>query len=287
MFDELKAYTASAFSPELQQVIGDAIVVFDRINAGNYQDEYVNILMNINNVDITTTNDAIVAHTQKVQAEILLMHGIELSEGVSISDATFVINALLDIQSYDNPAELLKASELTGDPIEVLSDVISVTTHKTVEELMHLFLKVEPALITTIREFLASKISFVLTSTSPDNKKYIDSLKKYIAYLKHINEDIESLIITRLMLAGVGLGYSFETYAKMAMSQMDGMDPNAIAVELVGLAYVSEDGNENPLVVINGSLDNLFHDIKITTLISIKVNEVILDLNQTEVELDE
>ena len=273
MFNELETLINTA-APYLKDMLISAFKAFDRINLENYQDGYLDIISMVDNEEINVIIDNVRLHTLILQSNLLKAHGIVLIEDVTIEVQTLFINAILDIQDYDDLPTLQKIVTLDLNSNEILAELVSLVTHKNSTELLMDIYSVSDGLITKVKSFFNDVEDNNIEYTQ-DDQKYILAFNKFIELIN--TNDLE---VTNLLTNGVDVGYPFTTYLSMIGDYLINKNPLEIARELLAAAYISSDGINNPLSVINSNIDNYIVDIDEVTAIQIKVTELLLAIQR-------
>ena len=272
MFTELNEYL-NIVSPNIKQLISDAFKVFERIDYPAYEDEYVQILMLMDNLDISTTNDSILNTTKNIQNSILSMHEIILNKDVTIQTQTLFINAILDIQEYEDKDALLKLVNLPTDPNDILSELVALVTHVNADILFFDIESVSPAFIFKLNEQLSDKSNNDELPDVPNKQKYIDKLNNLTNIL-----GVSDLDIVALVNSGIDVGFPFKVYGNILSNYLDELPVNKIAQELLAACFISEDGIDSPLKVIADNIDNYISDISIITKVNIEITNILLKI---------
>lgn len=279
MLDILNTYLVDAASPELWDVLKDAHKAFDRINLPNYQDGFIDIIMNDSNVALGDTLTDIVNLTTLLQKQILKEHGVSLNQEVTVVTNTLFINSLLDLAEYEDKAQLLKIAVSSSSTNEKFAELVSLTTHKSIDDLLIDIEEVSPACISKIRDMSEVSEDSLTEEEIANKQKQIADLSKLCEFIETKNLDT-----IRLLQTGMDVGYPFIVYINVIGRDLEAKPIAYAAYELIAMALISSDGNINPTAIIAKYIENYISDIDVVTKITIQINEIILKLQISKKE---
>lgn len=274
MFIELETLLDTT-APYLKNTLIDALKTFDRIELPNYQDGYLDLLMLADTIELSELIDNIRLLTLNLQSDILKAHEVVLIEDVTIQIQTIFINAILDIQEYDDIPTLLKTASLDLNPNEVLAELVSLVSHKDASELLADIYIVSDAFIMSVKEFCNNTPDSDINIDNNDNQKYIDAFNKFTTII-----DVGNLEIVKLLNNAMDVGYDFNVYLTIIGRDLEDMSVITAAHELIGCALISADGNGNPIGIISKNIDNYISDMDKITKINIEITNIILKLQR-------
>lgn len=101
------------------------------------------------------------------------------------------------------------------------------------------------------------------------NKKRVDGFKIFLAYVQNYD-----LHISKMLESGMDVGFPFATYAFRISDILDELEPIQAAMELYGMAVVSEEGFVNPKETVLANIDNYISSIESITAISLKLTQL-------------
>jgi hypothetical protein len=273
MFNELRDFINSV-APNLTDLLNDAFKLFERLELEDFHDEYVTALMMSGSVDINQTVDKIMSVTHDLLDNVLAMHEIYLHDDASVSMQIFYINAILDIQTYDDLTTIGQIAKMHDEPNVVFSELVALVTHKNANEIMIDIEKVNPAFIGVVRDYAENIPEELNEAEIMQKQKYIDLFNLFASTV-----DVKDLIITTLLNTGLDLGFPFSVYMNVIGSDLDEMKVGIAARNLVVAALVSSDGCDNPLTVINKVLDTYISDLTQITKVSVTITDLLLKFN--------
>ena len=276
MFTELRDYINST-AVNIKELIENAFKVFDRLELEHYQDDYVTALMMSGTVDINETTDKILKITHDLQASLLESHDITLVSDTSIAIQTMFLNIILDIQKYDDKDTLAQITKLHAEPNEVLAELGAVVTHKNADDLLMYIERVSPAFVGAVTEMCEDIPEQITEEELNQKQKYITLFNTFTKIA-----DTRDLAITNLLNSGLDLGYLFVVYMNVIGSELDDMPVEVAAKNLIASALISSDGCDNPISIIQKSLDTYISDLSHITKITVIITDLLLKFNMVK-----
>ena len=270
MLDILNQYLDTAVTVEMKTVISEAISAFDKIGFETYDNDFESVLLLSDTVNTSDTVDSIVKLIKDFQYDILKNHGIYLNEEASIEMSTLFIVGLMDIQVYNNKAELLKTTQLDLNANEVLAEVIALVCNKNADELLLVIDSVDTSFIGRLKDITDEQETPVTEEDAIQKQKYAIDIKRFANYVQH------KLQIQTLLTEGLDVGFPFIIYGNITGKDLEEMTVERASAELVGMAIVSSDGANNPLSIIRNSLDTYITNVDKATKIDIYVNKLLM-----------
>ena len=272
MLDILSDYLNDAATHEMKTLIEAANDVFDKIGLRNYEDTYTAILMCDDSVAQGDTVTSIINTTIGFQKRILLAHGVCFVPETGMAILTATIEGLLAIQNYDNSIQLIRTAELDGPEEEVFAELMSLVCEYSVDDILPLLETVRRSIITRIKEMaLIAEAHAVISPES--NNKYISNFKKFCTLISS-----QPPRITELLTNGMDTGSLFEMYVSIIDRDFESMPEDLAAKELIAMAIISSDGENNPRAIIAKNIEQFISDIDVITRVTIIINDLLLRL---------
>ena len=275
MFEELRIFLIDNVSPEVYDLINQAFEIFDDIYPPNLRDRFEEILYTQDEslVDTGTPALAVVALTRQYLLNILKEHSITLNEDIDLNRLVKFVQALLDIQEYEDHETIINILNLDIDKEEKFAEIISLVTEFDASELLLEIEAISSSLLDRIREHIKTEPQNSVIEETVDYSLYVKNLLEYREFVKH-----EPLKIFDLIIDGLKPGYPFEIYGNIIGREFEAMDSLAAAKELLGMALISADGNGNPKSKIAEHIDKYVADFRKITQIDIKITDLLLKL---------
>lgn len=275
MQEELKIYLLDNASHEVYDLMKKAFDIFDDIYPVDIHDKYLELIMSqdndtesaINNGDVLTV---VIDLTKFYLNRILEEHLIKVNEDISFSNLIIVVEALLDIQDYEDDETILNIINLDIDNEEKLAEILSLVSPLDQSEILLEIENVDTSLLERIKESVTEESIYIPDEVEVNEDKYLKEIKVFEKFIK-----TDSLISLSLMKANVKPGYLFSVYANMLGSDLEQLEANELARELVGISLISVDGISNPKATIAKHIENYVSDMRKITQIDIKVTELL------------
>lgn len=278
MSDILKSHLDATATPELTEAIMGAIAAFDRLDIPSYDAKYEEIIMVEETMDPADTLIAIVDLTRKMIDEILLMHAVVLSESATISECSHVLNGLIDIQEFSDKELIYQTIMIDAGSEEIFAELMALVSPMNASALLPVIESVDASLIRVIREkFANASPTPTPESVRIERQKYLDTFSRYLHFFDQPGPEV----VVRRLVGGLEVGYGFDAYIKLAREELQQLEPEALAKELISFAVISKDGKDNPRNIIRQFIDQLVSDIEIATKVDVKVNEYLLAYERT------
>lgn len=274
MLDILHDYLVDATSPENVDSIERAHEAFDRIGLHHYENEFQEIIMISDERDEGDTLGSIIDLTKHLAGQILTQHSITVSDECTVTTRTEFINALMDLQqATDHITDILSICAQQNDPEELFAELVAlVGTHEAEHYLVDLEI-VSPMLITRIKELVDREI-LADDSVDQDRMNREERIMRFNHFMHFILDP--DLAIMQIAHMGVDAGFPFEIYANLIGRDFEGMEPVVAAQNLIGMAFLSEDGFQNPTSIIKANIDQFVSDVDVITKIDIAVSDLLV-----------
>lgn len=280
IYDELRYYLVTVSSPETVEFFDAAVELFDDYDVPDYLD----VLESVLTLDSTRTDTEIVDHlkidTQAILRYLLTMQGISIVDEILPSELAVLVKGMFDLRYYEDQSAILSIinSEQTSD--EAVAELLSLTTPFEVEKSLSLIETVQEGFFEGLKE----RLKDISLSIEEEVKDVQVQIKKYIEYKKHVKNI--SLYPDRFFAQLGSIGLPFQAYLNLL--QKDNLNQNnefnlvQLAQDLVGLAFLSEDGHDQPLIQIRKHLSNLIGDVNIATKLDIAVSKLVIGVDHAQ-----
>lgn len=279
MLDMLDSYLSDATTPELKEAVRQAHELFDLYGLDTYEDGFVTLLHTGDQTDTGKTVDEIYDLTRSLQFQILVQHGVTISEDAPMSVLNIFLGGIKRLPSYDDGAALMGILAKVSDSMEIFAELIGLVMGDSPDHLHTFVENVEQSLLQTI----ALNVDQATFSVSDEDFVFKRDL---VAKYKHFVaiSDISRLKLAFLIQSGLDVGHPFVTYLNLLGGEFELMEAKPIAEELVAMAIISSDAKDNPRGAIKDHLDKFVSNIDKITKIEIETGDLLLKLSAHEHE---
>ena len=266
MLDVLNDYLKETTTPELREMVESAHASFERIGLEHFNDGFEQILMLDGDTDHGGTVTSVVDLTDQLLRQLLLEHEVVVGPDTSIDIMTAMVNGLLDLQDYEIKEDILRIADMASNPVEKFVELLTLVTPYAVEELLLDVESVGASLITRLREMYDRGTEEINEEEQTRLQQYID---RFTAFQRYLHSP--KLHIVEMLKDGMQPGYPFITYAALIGRELESMQPERAAQELLSIALVSSDGHDNPRAIIQNNIDHFIADLNKVTKIDVKI----------------
>lgn len=270
-----------AASPDIVQVFDDAVVLFDKYGIPDYMDMFDAVAFDTPDAGDTQVLDSLQLNLRTVLLHLLTMQGLSVHEHTLTSQVVELADGMLQIVDYEDKATV--EATLNGDfpTQELAAELLALVTPYSVEELM--------AMLETVEDNFTETLRLRMSMPNSEDSEAVESVQKqiqaYIAYKSVVGQD--PIYPDRIFAQTAAIGLEYAVYLRLYQADHEGIDlaartPSDIAKDLVGMAVLSQDGVEAPLVVVRKHLNDLFGDINLVTKINIAVSNLTVEVSHAQ-----
>jgi len=272
MLDILQQYLNDCASPEDGAVLGAAQDIFDKLGLQTQDMGFEQIIILADDSDPGQTLSDIYSLTRQLQDSLLHQHGVRVSEDCPTSVQTDILQALLDIPELEDKHDVIAIAKQPFNAIEILAELVEKVTHHSAESVLNHLLFVSQGLITQVAS-LADQDQLTEDDELErlNRKTRIDKFTLWMDFNKQTESAVQGLI-----KQGVDAGFPFAMYVNLIGRDFEAMETSDAAINLVGMAFLSEDGAGNPQALINDRLESLIADPDKLTRVSMLIRELLL-----------
>lgn len=274
MQPELRDYIVASATSELSDVLEDAHAALEKIGLEGYNEQF-NILLNINDeVDASTTLSSIVELTKAFLINVVAEHGIGVQPDILVEELTMLVNALKDLQDYENPTDILDCIQDGVQPEEQLATMLELVSPYFAERYLEMF--------ETVSEFSIKRIAQLFNEAERNGVAMEEAppteIRDSAVRLRHYVEFLEGKELTTMELVSNGLrvGYPLSVYLKTYGADIDGMEPKRAAEELVAICLISSDANDQPREAVKEIIDEFVSSLDKITRIDAAIKDISL-----------
>lgn len=276
MLDILASYLSEAASSELKDAIERAHNVFDQIQLPDYESAFEELIHVDGDSDRGATVGAVATLTRQLQDKILAEHLVVLHPECPLDDCTQFIEGLLLLPTYEDAATIHRILEQNLPTEEVMAELMELVTPLTATEWLVHIESVSYALVDSLRGMvpkMEDEGSGSLTQLQRNMR--IRMLSKLLAQAVGY-ESVTLALIAR----GMDMGYPFALYSAEIGHNLEALDPNNAAVELLVMCIVSSDAFEQPVATLKQHMDHFVSDADVATRILVRAQQLMVALQQ-------
>jgi hypothetical protein len=281
MNELLKQYLENTASPEFLEMIMRAHSLMDVFELPDYSMPFDELVMVADTIDLTTLNESVANLTRQGLVYILREHSVIPLDSASIPMLCDMLDAIKGVETTEANEELLQELSQAESSEDAFCALIQVVTGRDgVAYISHLE-SVHASLIAKVIELATAQLNPVQDNANVDGKPYVTKVRAFAQFI--------NLVILRLTSDGTPVGMPFSQYLPAMQAMVGNIEEDnlskslvAIAQELLGCAYASCDGSENPRTVIRPILEDLSLSINDMTTVDIEVERLLLEFNRQQ-----
>ncbi len=277
IYPELRHYLTLASSPETVRTFDNAVDVMDKYGLQGYMDMFDEVVGADPNTNDAGVVDALQLNLRTALTHLLAIQGLKVHEYVLTSQMVQVLDALYMLPDYEDQTQVSGIMDADFTEMEAAAELLALLMVESPDELLGYFEEVEPSFVESLRLRMDLRSGDEVPLDN-DIYKYI---KAYQGYRGVVGVPVFSDFI---MNEPAAIGLPFARYVEMYQAH-DGAKERSIdeiAKDLVGMAYLSQDGVEAPLIVVRQHLNNLFGDINQVTKINIAVSKLTVEVTNAQ-----
>lgn len=275
MLDILEYYLVNTATPELVTTLKEAHAIFDKINLTGYEAKFEELLLLSGDVDQSQTLNKIIEVTKELQEQVLLDHAIILIDDITVEMNNVFISGIFDIQDYENKDEITNVVSTGVNSEETLAELLSLVSSLSVEELLSNIDSVNQSLIVRIKE---TSIPSPLEDNEDELILKQIHITKFIRFCNYVHT--HKLNVSKMLSNGISVGFPFLVYADIIGRDLESMNEKQAAVELIGMALVSNDGVNNVRGIIKEHIEKYVASLDAITRINIIISDLLLGLEK-------
>lgn len=281
MLDILKDYVSENTTPEHYDIISRAYSVIDLIEFPEFDTGVEEIIMTdrIGDVDTGGTMSLIDRFFHDILDEILRQFTVKLDVDTDMLFKTVIIEGLIAIESYENVEDIFAVIEQDTDKEEKFADLMALVTEYDASRILIQLEEVEPSLLLTLAQEISARVN--ARSIQEANPYLLDCVEATKLYNEFIGPS--GLITQELIKNEIPIALPFKVYIDIVGRNFEQLDPEVIAKELLGMAYLSSDGFSNPKSIIRDNIDNLISDMRLITLVDVQVTKLIMQVENFKI----
>lgn len=268
MIDLIRDYLVANTTAETFETQEEAFHLMETFGIDNYDDSYVNIIMQYDNSDPISVTDQVLALTKTLTLDILKNHTVKLNDEATQDNVNTILNGIYTLQDYSNGTELEDIANMGYSSEETLAEFLAVTCPESVENLLTVIDSASTSLIKRIVEI--NSISETFITKGPEHMATVFKLRKYFEFL-----EVET-VMYKLLNEGLLVGLPHHVYIDlMGTNVINALDDDELARELVAAALASEEGHSLPEPVALKDLSYFINDAGRLTKLLLKIKDII------------
>lgn len=273
MLDILRDYLKDAATPELAAQIQEACETFDLLGLDSYDDGFTQILMLDSNTDQGNTLNSIVNLTHEMLEGLLHQHSVRFEEDAALGVLIASLHAIALMPTYENRQQLIDIAQQPHEATERFAELVAALTKLSVEDVLFHLEYVSPQLLLRVVELADDDGDAEVTEE--DRGEKLIRVVKFKAFMDFIKA--QGLQVQTMVAQGIDAGYPFELYLGMLSDQLEAWPIERSAQELIGIAYLSEEGFLNPENTIAQYLERVISETDYITKLSVVIRQFVLD----------
>lgn len=278
MLDILKIHLAECFAVEEATLIEQAIEEMAKMNVDS-DSFYSNLFMEWEAGLVDNLNQEIRAAVSIDATNVMVAHGITLSESASLSDILTLLRFINAFDDYDQPEVLLDiATNEEYGAVERFAVMVEEVTAECADNVMAMIEEITPYFAANAAEVLRKVIADkpIDISEEVESRELGKALEVYATKIngrdmqcyKHVHE------------AEAAVGLPLELYWKTYQTYLLSIPEKAMIYELIGFAMISDRSGDNPSDVIGPILSTYFgDDIDKIAMAKSQINQIVIDLH--------
>lgn len=280
MFDKLENYLNKWVTPERRECIMNALTVLHAYGSEAAWNEICVFLEHATDRDTVTILDTIETIITVGLDKLIDAHGI-LYIG-TMASKTRVLEGLLILQNYADEDSLLRHTERTDNPVEILADLLELATTTPWTEFIDGIRSVSPGLFTKLASLYTvsdeSDESASLMFLSGDRAR-VDKVSRFVGL--HPATMAARAILEDFRPVGLPLNILINDH-RLEFAALEPMGFSQAALELVGLVLISDTPLENLLTVSKDQIETIFADINFITKVEMSMDVILTEVSRYE-----
>lgn len=278
MFYALDQYLTNNVPPETKAVFEESFSLMQAIGFEEFDDGYEDLIVTDQDAQIGDTLYNINDLTIRNLDQILIMHGIKMSDDASVKDRNRVLDAIIQVQLYDDPVAVLAATALATNTEETFAEMISLFTTISADRVLEHIEEVSDRLLKMIREKATlQEQGRIPLEDMEQRQRHLDKLH----FLQLVIPTKNSTFF-KLMDEGLGVGFPLEAYLRIVGPALAEKEPKDIAVDLVAICMASSDAIDREQIAAKQHIQDWVHDTAVMTKVSIEITNIMMELNRHE-----
>ena len=273
MNDTILTYVSYAFHPELGSLIKESFSLISDFGLEQTDDEFIDIIMENDNIDEGVMKDRFYKLLINVLDRIIELHGITLNEHeAQLTDRIQILNVIFTLQFLNDFSNVLPILESELNPLEKLSELVSQFSILRESDVFNLVADFKPNLLDILKKNIKESMDVKETFTDIQ-KEIIKNIKLFKLFCVSRKDDPLPIGI-QMVDSGIAIGESFNYYLNYTFTEFTGLNYPFIALNLLSVILLSDEGYKNPVETFRTYSDRIFDQVTTIT----KVDSYLLQL---------
>lgn len=272
MFEDLENYLKVSATPEFFETIQKSVELFDRFELQDWQIQYNNLLMTLDDQPIDEDLDKILELTRSILLEMMKNFEIVISDDANVRQINDILEFLALLEDLEETQSYIGILDECDDPTEAFCTLMANIKCDCPDNYYPIIHDVSVEFIARLRSVLSENAHFsddaVIDLTY--EKACIERLKSFMDYLKN-----NSLLIAKFIRDGAKPGLSFRIYFDQLAGYVNQQNPTVAAAELLAMAIVSKN-HEDCRGTIATAIEKHYSDMSIATRLTIAINDLLI-----------
>lgn len=261
MLEILEDFLKVSATPEFYNAVEKATDLFEEFELTEWDTAYTDLLMTLDNEDISEDMDKIGMLTLELQNNILRNFQISLNEDATISKTNMVLESLRMIERAENPKELLCIISDNEDPKDAFCDILAVLWGDCSDNYQPLVSQVSHELMARMKTVLKQESSFQEPTPLPveEDRQYAKRIKSFM----HACE-CDGLLVANHIRNGARFGLPFTHYFGLFSNYLNPTRHAEMAREVLAMALCSSEW-EKPRETVAEALNKQYTSAEVVT----------------------
>jgi hypothetical protein len=237
----LKQFLNMMCTPERADMLSDIADYLTELGDDTHEFAVNNILARFDNEDPSVSVADVEGSLRTIVADLLQSHGVLLND-LDLPYIAGLLKTIMGIPMYGDPVSLLKIVESDSPPECMLAEMTEYFTEYDWTSVCMVIGEVKYTLIEEIREVLKKNID----SMTVNDAMSLDQAEAQFHALEEIRNrtrvvigERTDTILQNMLKEGIPLGLEIDHYIDECRSQLETLEPEDLANELIVLVYGS------------------------------------------------
>lgn len=254
MREEFEIYIKDTYSPEQYDLYSACFDIFDQYEIEDYENSFIDLLMEAGNKDTYQASLEFIILIKNTLLNVLHSQGVEINEEADIEIIKEIARCLLEIQHYEDKQSILDTLDADFHGEERLCELFRFVSSFSVDKFIVAIDGVNEAIFVKLREIYTEEINEVPEDTEVTfitNKLKV--LKSFLQF--------DDAVGFKLIRKSASIGLSFDHYLFYLKKNLEDMEVEQAAKELMVLLVMSKDTHASPLEHYSIKSGDIFLDI--------------------------
>lgn len=287
MREEISIFVSSVFNVETQVVIEEIFNLFDDLELPNYEERYIQLLMQVEHDDIANIAGTFRKYLDEDLTSTLSLFGITVVEETTLDNKCKLLTAIKTIEDYDNSTIVLEHVTNSGTSEERFAELLTLVTENSQEYWLIILDTVNDSLLGKIIEIHKTKASN--ESAGDDDSETVNIIATKLKVITTVEKYNTSFAIDLIRDHKIKIGLLFSSYIQIFNKLMDDKiikvdSLSEIANQLYVFLIISRDGFVKPIETYQKYSSEIFDDLSKIAQVNHLVNANILELDNILVD---